>query len=324
MKKLERAINKFRDKNNMSLNYDVPIDEFLLDCYLNCDPSSYGSYIQKKVELDCINNKIDIVSISPKENRGDFEILTRYSYDYRSDFEFEEVPDYNIPVVNFEFKTSFLGKTNGYTIRNIRPYQKMYGGYLICLIDCQNDFRKEFHLVSYETLSVIFNMTHMNGISSQHKDDGFKNYGVSFRKNSYEHRSLRRCSKLNGDTIEDLMSYLKTAQLNLRESIMNSPEVIKYMGGIIYKHGLCFNELSCYDENTQNEYYVTDENKKIFNDVALILKNKYKRLVDIGICDNYWMGQDIYLCLSGVSGRDEYYKEICEEFNKQWGIHQNK
>lgn len=313
MEKLERAINKFKNKNNLSLNYKVPIDEFILDCYLNCDPSSYGSYIQKKVELDCINNKIDIVSISPKENRGDFEILTRYSYDYNSDFEFEEVPDYDIPVVNFEFKSSFLGKTNGYTIRNIRPYQKIYGGYVICLIDCQDDFRKEFHLVSYETLSVIFNMTHMNGISSQHNGDGFKNYGVSFRKNSDEHKSLKRHSKLNGSTIEDLMSYLKTAQLNLRESIMNSPEVIKYMDGIIYKHGICFNKLSCYDEN-----------KKIFNDVALILKNKYKRLVDIGVSDNRWLGRVIDLYISGVSGRDEYYKEICKEFNKQWRIHQNK
>jgi hypothetical protein len=329
MEKLKRAIDKFENKNNLYLNYKAPINEFLLDCYINCDPSSYGAYIQKKVEQDCKSNGLGVVSLSPKENKGDFEILVHYCNPvptFPPMFKFDYVPDYKIPTLNFEFKCSYLGKTNGYTIRNIRPYQKMYGGYIICLVDCENNFREEFHLVKYETLSVIFNMTHMNGTASQHEKGGFKNYGISFKKDSYEHDLLREYSILNGDTMNDLLIYLSDAEDHLRETIMKDPKVVKYMNEKTFECTTSF----CYGKNSiyYNEDILTiDEFKTIINNTFLSLKGKYKRLGDMTLsCDP--LSYKITFNIMGVIGFKEYVNEVnnesLKEFNKQVSLYYNK
>jgi hypothetical protein len=326
MEKLKRAIDKFENKNNLYLNYRAPINEFLLDCYINCDPSSYGAYIQKKVEHDCKSNRLGVVSLSAKENKGDFEILVRYCKSYRPSFKFEDVPNYQMPIVNFEFKCSFLGKTNGYTIRNIRPYQKMYGGYIICLVDCENNFREEFHLVKYETLSVIFNMTHMNGTASQHEKGGFKNYGISFKKDSYEHGLLREYSILNGDTMNDLLIYLSDAEDHLRETIMKDPKVVKYMNKKTFECVTSFH----YEKNGlyYNEHIRTiDEFKTIINNTFLSLKGKYKRLGNMTLSRDS-SSYKITFTIMGVVEFKEYANEVnnesLKEFNKQASLYYNK
>lgn len=329
MEKLQTAINKFKNKHNLNLNYNAPINEFLLDCYLNCDPSSYGSYIQKKIEHDCRNNKIDVVSLSPKENKGDFEIISRYYHSLLIKSRIGCLPDddYKEPVANFEVKCSFLGKTDGYTIRNIRPYQKIYGGYIICLVDCDNNFREEFHLVKYETLSYIFNMSHMNGTASQHKSDGFKNYGISFKRNSYEHNLLREYSELDGDSIEDLFSYMKMCQKNLTDTIMNSPEIIKFCKGLVFRYGESYRPWVYNNPYIQGKNFIVDEHRDIINNVITTLKVKYTRLFDVILTYNFGWFYDIVFYISGLEDNKKHFKEVRDEFEKefikQWETRQN-
>lgn len=211
MTQLELAKDRFeRNKYNSDLDYDKSFREFVIDCYLNYGPSSYGVYIQKKILLTLQSNKINIDSICQKENRGDFRLNLNFQHVLKISGN-DIFPSMSYGLFNsrkhFEFKSSYLGKNGGYTIRNIRPYQDIDGGYLLCFIDCENDFKEEFYLVDYEVIENIFNLSHMNGVSTQHKKGGFVNYGASFYKNSFEHFRLGLYSKLDGKDLNAVISY---------------------------------------------------------------------------------------------------------------------
>lgn len=211
MTNLERAKDRFkRNKYDCDLDYDKSFRDFIIDCYLNYGPSTYGVYIQKKILLTLQSNKINVDSICQRKNRGDFRFNLNFHHVLEitgSDI-FPNIK-YGLFQSNkfYETKSSYLGKSGGYTIRNIRPYQDIDGGYLLCLIDCENDFKEEFYLIDYGDIERIFNLSHMNGVSSQHKEGGFVNYGASFYKNSIEHFGLELYSKLDGKDLNAVISY---------------------------------------------------------------------------------------------------------------------
>ena len=213
MTQLKQAKDRFeRNRCESDLDYSKPFNDFIIDCYLNYGPSTYGVYIQKKILSVLRENTINIGSLSQRKNRGDFRMNFNFQYvlgisgsDISPDFLYGEFKSDK----HFEFKCSYLGKNGGYTIRNIRPYQSIDGGYLLCFIDCENDFKEEFYLVDYGDIEDIFKLSHMNGVSSQHKGKGFVNYGASFYKGSFEHFQLGVYSKLDGKDINAVVSYFK-------------------------------------------------------------------------------------------------------------------
>jgi hypothetical protein len=230
MDKLQSAKNKFYKNKGEKPFLGNSFQEFILDCYLDHSPSSYGKYIQHKIIHDCkVYGKLDVDHISDRKNMGDCRLFypsqkyfvgcevegKKYEISFRVGTKyFQEL--------NFEVKCSFLGKTNCYTIRNIRPYQKIDGGYIICLVDCEKDFTPEFYVIDPKVLFSDFTITHMNGVASEHKGTSFENYGITVKKDSYSHVTLKENNLLSGTNIEDLYSYLHEKRSDLEGKFLNN------------------------------------------------------------------------------------------------------
>lgn len=311
MTRLEQSVEKYNTKGD-PINFGLPFEEFIYECYNKYNPSSYGGYIQKKIEQELEENGMRISSISAAEDRGDFEIYVPHAIPYNEYLK-----------LNFEIKTSFLGKTEGYTIRNIRPYQKLSGGYILCLIDCSNNFNIEFYLVDYKTLSSHLNMSHMNGTSSQHNEGGFQNYGTAFNKDSFYFDMIKKFSKINGNTLEDLITYFKGVQKKMFTDMMESEEVIEYKTNRLFQ----FEEFFLRDEFSDDEFNEGYENsfrhinsyneyKEIVTSVMSLVGLKYDRLKGHSI--NGRAQLSMIFIISGEDGCFEYFKEFFKDFKKEF------
>ena len=187
--KLELAIERFQNSKNNDVPYHLPFNDFILECYLGYPPSAYGKYLEKKI----IQEVGRLLEIPESENRGDCEIRV---YASRGNLLMDDG------------KVTFLGKNNHYVLRNLRPYQNIDGGYIICLIDCANNFVPTFYIVDFDVIQQYMTLSHMNGSKSVHKTSNFENYGCSFEKYSVEHHLLRINNKMNGNSLEDLKTYI--------------------------------------------------------------------------------------------------------------------
>lgn len=311
MTRLEQALEKYNSKGE-PINFRLPFEEFIYECYNKHNPSSYGGYIQKRIEQELLQNGINILSISSVEDRGDFEIYVQH-----------KIPFENNLKINFEIKTSFLGKTDGYTIRNIRPYQKLSGGYVLCLIDCSNNFNIEFYVVDYKTLTSYLNMSHMNGTSSQHKEEGFQNYGTGFHRDSYSFDMIKKHSKIKGNTLEDLISYFKGLQKKMFDDMMVSEEVIQYKKNRLFQ----YEEFFLRDEFLEDEFHESyeksfkhlnsyNEYKEIVTNVMSSIGSKYDRLKSH--CVNYRAQLTMIFIISGEDGCNEYFKEFFKDYKREF------
>lgn len=287
MTQLELAKGRFvRNKYESDLDYGKSFRDFIIDCYLNYGPSTYGVYIQKKILMSLKENKIDVESISQKKNRGDFMLNLNFQHvlEISGDDIFPRM-SYGLfqSKKHYEFKSSYLGKNGGYTIRNIRPYQDIDGGYLLCFIDCENDFKEEFYLVDYEDIVHIFNLSHMNGVSSQHKKGGFVNYGASFYKDSFEHFQLGLYSKLDGKDLNAVISYFHNMENDFVDRCKSS-ELYNEDNNCDDKMRSHVQEYYCYQENSDyKECFVNIKNSRdyslVVSRVIGKLKEKYDRLI---------------------------------------------
>ena len=207
--KINEGINKYLENKRyvVSSNIDIPFKEFLIDSYLNHAPASYGKYIQEKIMYDFNVMGLEMKPSPTKDNKGDYKMSIKTG----------------LIEYWFELKSSYLNKNGGYSIRNIRPYQSINGGYIICFIDCLNNFSEEIYIVDYKFLKDNFNMSHMNGTKDKHKKNGFKNFSATIIKDSIKHDLLKKSSKLKGNKIEDLYKFLSDIQNN-KMVIKKSPK----------------------------------------------------------------------------------------------------
>jgi len=208
--KLELAIERFQNSKNNDVPYHLPFNDFILECYLGYSPSAYGKYLEKKI----IQEVDRLLEVPESENCGDCEIRV---YASRGNLLMDDgkvfVYTHNhwskySRIKSFEIKVTFLGKNNHYRLRNLRPYQNIDGGYIICLIDCVNNFQPTFYIVDFDVIQQYMTLSHMNGSKSVHKTSNFENYGCTFEKYSIEHHLLRMNNKMGGDSLEDLKAYI--------------------------------------------------------------------------------------------------------------------
>jgi hypothetical protein len=235
MSRIQLAKDKYNKRRDTNPPYHLSLQEFIIECFLDYAPASYGKYLQEKIVRSCFREGVNIKRISDKENKGDCELVYPFSslkteHDgYNGKHMFTWTPSEKFKVKkNFEIKVSYLGKNGKYTLRNLRPYQNMVGGYIICLIDCDLDFQPKFYLVDELVIFQNFTLSHMNGVGSEHNtNQGFENYGISIGDGSYGHIVLRDNNKLLGTTFEDLISYFKETQSEMKtEFLKNDKELL--------------------------------------------------------------------------------------------------
>jgi hypothetical protein len=212
MDKLELSRRRFLGKK-YEPDYRCGFNEFILNCFLEYHPSSYGKYLQKRIMMEI--EKFGVLDVPDKKNNGDCKLYfypegiydcTLVNKECYFRFHHPDLLKYALSMY-YEIKCSYLGKNGCYTLRNIRPYQNIDGGYIICFIDCENNFTPEFYLIDFDVIAENFTMSHMNGVSSEHEDGKFLNVGVTIRKGSANHYVLKYYNKLEGTKLEDLISY---------------------------------------------------------------------------------------------------------------------
>jgi hypothetical protein len=175
----EQAISKFKEGN--VVDYNLPFDDFICDCYVRLKPCSYGSRIQSKIirEIKC-------KTIHPTENMGDIMLGN------------------HLPT---ELKVSFLGQNNCYSITHVRMWQK-FRYYLFCLIDCENNFEPEFYLIDKYIMNMV-SLRPMNGTRKSNSENTNIELRACIKKGGDFHKLFKRENKLNGTTLGDLISFVK-------------------------------------------------------------------------------------------------------------------
>jgi hypothetical protein len=225
--KLEKAKRRFYNSRINDVPYHLPFNEFILDCYLGYPPASYGKYLEKRIIMEI--EKFGVSGIPSKLNQGDCKLYFNPKDVYDSTliksaekgthFRFYHPDLLKFALaLNYEIKCSYLGQDGCYSIRNIKTYQNIDGGYIFCFIDCENDFTPEFYLVDFSVLERHFRMSHMNGVSSEHKGRVFKNMSITIAKGSDDYYVLKFYNKLGGTNLEDLISYFdkKSSEMKIQ------------------------------------------------------------------------------------------------------------
>lgn len=326
MNLLEQAKNKYKsNKSNSNINYKQPFNEFILNCYLHTNPASYGKYIEKKLIYDLNMAHIGIEEVSSKDDCGDFKLVPRlnplnyYEKEYDVILNISHIPKLS---KNFEIKVSYLGKTEGYTIRNIRPYQDINGGYIICLIDCENDFKEEFYIISYKTMNEIFNLIHMNGVSFHHEESVFQNMGASFKKDSFSHEQLKKYSLIDGDTFDSIVDYFRSLENELLNEFKNTNE---------FKL-LLQNEIDKVVEVRHNQFMVGRDDKEYQECLEKINNNEdYFNIVELvinKIKDNHprfnsWdlnLGGEVRFLFNSTLGCRKVIYDFCDDYVKEFKV----
>lgn len=230
---LEIAQNKYINKNKIrEIDFDYSIYDFILKLYVNCDPASYGKQFEKKLRRDLqssLNTTVfytynstdrgDIAISFPNRNMfyGGFSYhcpKTKKTFATINDSRFNDIVQFGY----YETKLTFLGKNGGYTIRNLRPHQDV-DGYIITTVDCENDFTPEYFFLTKEDLfeNSLLTFSYMNGTKKNNLENNNVGVGTQFKKNSFDHRNIRKYSKLKEPTYEALVGYLEKEKTRLEK-----------------------------------------------------------------------------------------------------------
>jgi hypothetical protein len=232
---MEMAKNRFNKKNILTdIDFNKSLRDFILYVYINCDPAVYGTNWSKKLLKDIRNYGIkNTYRVLDKSDLGDITLsFPEYNY-------WDLKPTYIHPLHKtshhvseeqcvrkfYEIKISYLGKSESYTIRNLRKYQEL-DGYIFTFVDCVDDFNPKFIFVSHDDLYNRSGLTFtpMNGTKKQNKDNTNIGVGTTFKKGSRQELNLLYLNKLNGTSFEDLMDFLNKENDIIKKEFSNKWE----------------------------------------------------------------------------------------------------
>lgn len=178
------AKQKYKDSQKTTIGLDLDFHHFICTCYNRLKPCNYGHWIQKKIAYS-----IGALNISAKSNKGDIKLKDTY----------------------YEVKTSFLGKKGTYRLTHLRSWQD-FNYYLICFVDCENDFIPELYILEKSVINEL-GLTPMNGTNfSNSKNNNIEN-SKSIKKNGKIHKLFKERNLLSGTNMEDLIEFSKTNKL---------------------------------------------------------------------------------------------------------------
>jgi hypothetical protein len=119
----------------------------------------------------------------------------------------DELGDIDIGGKYYEVKTSYLGQSGDtYTITHIRQWQK-FNYYLLCFIDCDNDFTPHFYVLNKNVMNMI-KVDNMNGTSNSNIDNTKVEKRVTIKVGSDNHRVIVEHNKLKDTTFDSLCDFV--------------------------------------------------------------------------------------------------------------------
>jgi hypothetical protein len=167
---------------NKTMDYSLSLNDFICSAYVKLNPCSYGSQIQER-----LRRELNVDKVKASENVGDFKIKSRY----------------------FELKVSFLSnKTPTYNITHIRPWQHI-NYYLLCFVDCKNDFRPNFYLINKQDINK-FKLAPMNGTPQSNSSNFNIELRTTISNDSGDIKVLKRLNLLKDTSLESLKRFIST------------------------------------------------------------------------------------------------------------------
>jgi len=188
------AINKFN--SDKTPNWDLSLRDFICDCYLRFAPAVYGNYICEKIRQDLRNRFLNLKEgYSYSENRMSFQHVSAK----------EERGDIMHNFIYYETKVSFLGQNrNGYYLRHLRVWQDFHA-YLICFIDCDNNFEPHFYVISSADINK-FELSQQNGTRSANKNN--EKVEMCLTITDFKKTMLDTLNHLDGTSFDDLLNFM--------------------------------------------------------------------------------------------------------------------
>jgi hypothetical protein len=177
---LSLATNKF--KSDRSVNYDLPLEDFICQCYVKLTPNNYGTRVQER-----LRRELNVNRVSQRLGMGDFEICRKY----------------------FEVKVSYLSsKEDSYYLLHLRPWQR-FNYYLLCFVDCENDFKPNFYVIDKHVIHK-FKLNNMHGTADANSDNHNVELRISIENNSDSMRILKRSNLLKDTSLQSLKSFIRS------------------------------------------------------------------------------------------------------------------
>ena len=238
---LQECNKKYTNRNQVtSTEYRLPITEFLMELYLKCTPASYGKKFPLKLLGDCQRHDIYVRDIPDNENCGDIRICYPMIDGSSAGWfdcgagsaTLDEISEYRI-----EIKTSYLTKNNIYNIKGIRLYQD-FDFYLLCFIDCKDNFRPRFACIEKDVLqeSDSITLTPLSGTKKSNLNNENIVYSATIKKDSFIYDMLfggdlelegGGYNLLKDDTYESLLAFLSLLNKKAITDYLNNNETKK-------------------------------------------------------------------------------------------------
>jgi hypothetical protein len=171
---------KDKRKSNKKIDYNVNLYEFICQCYIKLNPNTYGTYME-----NAIKNLLRAKKMKKDDELGDISIGGKY----------------------YEVKTSYLGQSGDtYTITHIRQWQK-FNYYLLCFIDCDNDFTPHFYVLNKNVMDMI-KVDNMNGTSKSNIDNAKIEKRVTVKVGSDIYNVIVEHNILKDTTFDSLCDFV--------------------------------------------------------------------------------------------------------------------
>jgi hypothetical protein len=249
MEELILAKERYYNKNVITeKDFNLNLENFLLKIYTLCDPFVYGTQWDKWLIKIVKKENLYVGSVDKSEERGDMNM----SYPKTNNNPIQQTEEINLPFYYgsvsgthygnvvldvdqiqkyFENKISFLGKTSqSYTIRNIRPYHNI-DYFMLCFVDCEDNFKPHFICIDKTVLTDNrdYRLSYMNGTKKSNENNENCNMGVTIKKNSPQYKRLINVhNKLKGTSINDMLEFLFSLNISLRDELLNSFDEYSY------------------------------------------------------------------------------------------------
>ena len=185
---LKEAIKKRETKNILTdVDFDLPIEDFILRIYINCDPSKYGEAFQSYLNKD-------------------------FSFKFKNVPRVFERADLHINCEKyFEVKISYLNKNGGYSVTHTREWQN-FDFFILCFVD--GDFNSSFCCVPKDYLLKNENLTFssMNGTKKSNSENNNVSKRTSVKLENTD-SFIKENSVLEGTTYDDLKNFIYSLSL---------------------------------------------------------------------------------------------------------------
>jgi hypothetical protein len=102
---------------------------------------------------------------------------------------------------------------------------------MLCFVDCEDNFKPHFICIDKTVLTDNrdYRLSYMNGTKKSNENNENCNMGVTIKKNSPQYKRLINVhNKLKGTSINDMLEFLFSLNISLRDELLNSFDEYSY------------------------------------------------------------------------------------------------